>query len=119
MKKSNILIAEDEESLRDTWSLMLAHFDCTVHLASNGQEAIDIINQNEIEVVVTDLQMPIKDGYFVLDHLHSCDKKITTWVCTGELSPSTDLEQFKIDKIVHKPFDMLQTVQELIALVKD
>ena len=116
--KKNILIVEDLSSLRDTWKLIFFNFGVDIHTAANGEEAIEILKEHQIDIIVTDLQMPIKDGYYVLEYLKSNKIEAITWVCSGQLMPSRPLDEFQVDKILLKPFNMIQEVQEIIALVR-
>ena len=119
MKKSKILIVEDEAGIRETWNLMLSHFDFSAHTAANGLEAVRIIEQYPIDVIITDLQMPVKDGFFVLEYIKSNNLDIITWVCSGQLSPNTVLDDYNIDKIILKHFSMLDKVHELISIISE
>ena len=116
MNKDNILLVEDLPSLRDTWELIFSNFGVTIHTASNGDEAVEILKEHPIDIIVTDLQMPVKDGYYVLDYIKSNNLDIITWVCSGQLMPSRPLDEFRVDKILLKPFNMIQEVQEIIKL---
>jgi len=117
MKKSKILIVEDEAELRETWELMLENFDLSPHTASNGLEAVRIMEEYPVDIIITDLQMPVKDGFFVLDYIKSNNLDIITWVCTGQISPNAVLANYNVDKILLKPFSMLNKVQELISII--
>jgi DNA-binding NtrC family response regulator len=112
-----LLIIEDEASLRETWNLMLSHYGFLAHTAANGSDGVKIIQEHPIEIIVTDLQMPIEDGYFVLEYLKSNNLNIKTRVCTGHTS--ADLQKYNIDKIILKPFDMLSEVKEIISIFNE
>ena len=75
MKKSNVLIVEDDKDLRETWQIFFSNFGFSIHTAAHGLDALEIIDQYPLEIVITDLQMPVKDGYFVLEHLKSKEYK--------------------------------------------
>ena len=60
-KKGRILIVEDNEEIREYMREGLArYFDIT--LAGNGEEAMQRMKENEPEVVITDMMMPVMDG---------------------------------------------------------
>ena len=56
-----ILLAEDEEALR-AYKAALEHQGYEVDQASNGQEAVDLAEQNAYQVMIKDIMMPIKTG---------------------------------------------------------
>jgi signal transduction histidine kinase/CheY-like chemotaxis protein len=59
-----VLLAEDNEINQQVAQQILEHHGATVRLASNGQEAIDLLGGDEqFDVVLMDIRMPVKDGY--------------------------------------------------------
>lgn len=69
MGQLKLLIAEDDTVLRD---LYLRKFDPAVYAirtASNGQEALDQISKEAPDLVLLDINMPILDGFGVLERL--------------------------------------------------
>lgn len=59
-----ILVVDDEENIREAARQVLEHFNYQVLLASNGVEAIEIYQQRQgaVDVVLTDMNMPVMDG---------------------------------------------------------
>jgi two-component system chemotaxis response regulator CheY len=59
-----ILIVEDDEGIRDTLNLMLQMEGYEVMQASNGQEALDLLNRCEPpSLILLDLMMPVMNGF--------------------------------------------------------
>ncbi|WCP69957.1 response regulator [Vibrio tubiashii] len=58
-----ILVVDDQETNREVLQRQLKHlgFDC--HLANNGQEALQMWNSHQYQLVITDCHMPVMDGY--------------------------------------------------------
>ncbi len=65
MRKRNILIVEDEVKMRRILEVNLRE-RYNVLLANNGDEALSIIKGNEVNLILTDLKMPGKDGISLL-----------------------------------------------------
>ena len=59
---AKILIDEDEKMLADAFQMILEKAGHTVSVAYNGQEGLDATQQNEPDLILLDLLMPIKDG---------------------------------------------------------
>ena len=116
ISREKILIVEDESRLRETWNEIFQIFGVSPYLAKNGLEAKNIIENHPIEIVVTDIQMPIADGYFVLNFIKSNNLKIKTIVCTGQLDDKAFFE-FDIEKIILKPFNMITEVEYVLSLL--
>ena len=60
-----VLIAEDEKTLGKLLKMMLACGlpDCMVDVVVNGAEAVDAFRKGQYDVLLLDLQMPVKNGY--------------------------------------------------------
>ncbi|MEK6528742.1 MAG: response regulator, partial [Nitrospirota bacterium] len=82
MKKS-ILIVDDDKTTREAVVNALSH-DYITHTASNGQKAMNILNENEdIDIVLTDLMMPEMDGMELLEKINSMNNDIPVIMITG------------------------------------
>lgn len=57
----SILVVEDEEGIRNFMAEHLAQ-DFVVETAANGQQALDILQQGHIDLVISDIMMPVMDG---------------------------------------------------------
>ena len=55
--KRKILVVDDEKSIRDLFTSALSDAGYDVHLAENGEEALDILERQEIELIFLDLKL--------------------------------------------------------------
>ena len=62
-RKPQLLVVEDHEINREVIVHQLHNMDCEVALAVNGYEAIEYVNNNTVDLVLMDCQMPLMDGY--------------------------------------------------------
>lgn len=62
MKGYTLLLVEDNESMR---SFIFERLEVlfTVETAVNGQEALDVLRSNHIDLVISDIMMPVMNGY--------------------------------------------------------
>ncbi|GEM_PF-1485718 len=69
--KETILVAEDEDSVRNYIHVILKKYGYTVLLTSNGQEAIHLLKNNsgEIDLLITDIIMPVMSGKELVDRV--------------------------------------------------
>ncbi|MFD2657128.1 vancomycin resistance response regulator transcription factor, VanR-F/VanR-M family [Gracilibacillus thailandensis] len=65
MKRISILIVDDEQEIRDLIAIHLEKEGYDIIKASDGQEAIHIIETTEIDLLILDIMMPKMDGYEV------------------------------------------------------
>jgi len=66
--QANILIAEDDAVLRDVYVKKFSLAGFQLRAVKNGQEAIDEIAKQTPDLLILDLNMPILDGFGVLEH---------------------------------------------------
>src|SRR5690348_14042815 len=64
-----LLIVDDEESIRDTMALLFELDGFEVKTAENGDKAFAIAQSEPIDIVVTDIRMPVCDGMELLERL--------------------------------------------------
>ncbi len=67
----NILIAEDDNDIRELIKLHLSKEDYEVFLAEDGKKAIDIFDSNNIDLAVLDIMLPFVDGFNILRHIRN------------------------------------------------
>jgi DNA-binding NarL/FixJ family response regulator len=84
-EKIRIAIADDHAVLRESLSALLAsHRDFeVVGTASNGAEALELVEKKSPDVLVLDLFMPGTDGFEVLRQLDRANTKVASLVLTG------------------------------------
>jgi two-component system response regulator (stage 0 sporulation protein F) len=65
-----ILVVDDEENAREALSKILAHDGYDVSSARNGLEALNYLRSKEVELIITDLNMPEMNGMMFLRELN-------------------------------------------------
>lgn len=58
----NILICDDEKDIVDALKIYLNNGDYNIYTAYNGKEAVDLVHQNDIHLILMDIMMPKMDG---------------------------------------------------------
>jgi CheY-like chemotaxis protein len=120
-KFPNILIAEDVESNFLYLKAVLSKLNATIFWAKNGLEAVDICNEESIDLVMMDLQMPEMNGYEATKILKKKFPTLTIIAQTA-FAMSDDREKAMdvgCDDYLAKPIkskDLLATVEKYIKL---
>ncbi len=81
--KFNVLVVDDERNIRTGLGKALELDGYEVHLASDGQEALELVTSNEIDLVITDLKMPRVSGEELLKRVVSTNPAIPVIILTG------------------------------------
>jgi len=102
-----VLVVDDEQDIRDASERILSRAGYQVQKASRGDEALDIINKNWINIVLLDLKMPGMDGLEVLAHIRKLNTEIQVIVITGYATVETAIEAMKQGAydFIPKPFE--------------
>jgi DNA-binding NarL/FixJ family response regulator len=84
-----ILIADDHPSVRLNVRKMFDRVPDfqVIGEASNGLEAIELVEKSQPDVLVLDMQMPVMDGFEVLSHLKKCKSSVRTIILSAHNEP--------------------------------
>lgn len=114
-ERNTVLIVDDEEIIKLTLKDVLKK-EYTVLCASNGQEALDILNKkaSEIGVIVLDIVMPVMDGLSFLEEFHNHQEYTGIPIIVATATEDEELEhkclELGVWDFVMKPYnpDLLQ-----------
>lgn len=122
MKKHNILLIDDDESLRKVISHNLTSEGYRVALASGGREGLDLFKKGEFDLVVTDLKMPDFDGMEVLREVKRLNRDALVIMITayGTIEKAVEALKAGAYDYITKPFnrDELKIAVEKALQVK-
>ena len=93
-KTKKILIVEDEKSLADMLALSLKISGFEVTSAYDGDEAIELLKNQNFDLIMLDLVMPKKDGFTVLADLNAAKIK-TPVIVSSNLFQGEDVKRAK------------------------
>ena len=80
---ANILIVDDEKNIRSGLQIAFEDEGYDTFEAADGQEAWKVINKNTIDLVITDLRMPVMSGYELLKKINAAYPTLPVIVLTG------------------------------------
>jgi CheY-like chemotaxis protein len=111
---SSVLVVEDNDDLRFLYGQALSEEGYDVHLAANGQEALDMLRQMSVipRLILLDLMMPVMDGKEFLVHQAADPSLANIPVVICSASRAGVSAQMRLLK---KPVDL----QTLLDLVKE
>jgi len=117
---ANILVVDDEEQLRTFLTLVLEEGGYDVKVAGDGIEALKSYHQHPVDLVITDIVMPEKEGIELIRELRNIYPKVKIIAMSGG-SRNTVLENnltlakyLGADFILSKPF----SDEEILEAIK-
>jgi len=101
-----ILVVDDEENFRSTLKDFLSEYDNEVLTAENGVEALEILDKFDVNLIISDLRLPIMDGITFTRKVREKGKEIPVIVMTAYASIETAVEAMKSGAAdyITKPF---------------
>lgn len=115
-----ILIVEDETAAASTLAEFLETFGYETRIADNGQEAIDLCEQDRFDLVLTDIRMPVLDGWHLVSRLQELCPQVPVVMMSGHAGPDVAVRkaELPVKALLMKPLDLrevLATVERLLA----
>ncbi|MEN8303215.1 MAG: ATP-binding protein [Campylobacterota bacterium] len=102
-EKATVLIADDIELNRNLIKEYLQNTSLLILEAKDGQEAVNAVKENEIDLVLMDIRMPNKDGYEAVREIKEF-KDVPVIAITASVVSTQDSEENRIfDDFLHKP----------------
>jgi len=113
-----ILLVDDERSIRESLSKILRAENYEVALADSGEEAIQKQRIERIDLLILDLNMPVKNGWVTLGSLVQSTPLLPIIIITGRPNQRVLAENGGADVLMEKPLDvplLLQTIRNLLS----
>ncbi|MGR7911420.1 response regulator transcription factor [Lysinibacillus capsici] len=116
----NILIVEDDFNTRKLMYAILKHNGFQPYTACDGLEALDIMEQQHLDLVVVDLMMPRLDGYKLTEHIRTIWGEIPIMMVTARHEPIDKKQGFLAgtDDYMTKPVDEEEFILRIKALLR-
>ncbi len=117
-----IMVVDDESSIRLVSEVILRQHGYRVLLASDGPEALNLMDahRGEIDLVVTDLAMPVMSGLVLVRALRKIQRDLKIIVSTGraeEFEPA-EIARLEINDTLSKPYRMKSLLLKVDSLVE-
>jgi nitrogen regulation protein NR(I) len=111
-----ILVVDDEPNLRRVLSAQLERDGYDVHAAEDGEQALSILKEHHIDLVITDLRMPRIDGMELLRRAQKLDAELPVVMITAHGTVDNAVEALKTGAFDYltKPFDQIE-VRTIVA----
>jgi len=117
MLKDKILVADDEQSMREFLDIMLKKEGYKVSLAPNGEEVLKLIEKDIFDLILMDIRMPRLDGISTLKKIKAISQETIVIMITAYASADTAIRAMKEGAYdyITKPFK----VEEIKLIIKN
>lgn len=116
----HILIADDDKNTRMYFRALLENNGYTVSVADNGENALDIMDKEHIDLVVLDIMMPKMDGYEFTKILRETDDNLPILMVSAKQLPIDKNRGFAVgtDDYMTKPVNQDEFLYRIKALLR-
>ena len=113
--KIKVLLVDDEEDFVESLAERLQLRNFEVKSALNGDDAIKLVSENEFDVIILDVKMPVKSGIETLKEIKNINQLSEVIMLTGHATVESAIQGMKLGAYdyIMKPTD----TEELIKLV--
>ncbi len=116
----NILIVDDDKNIRKLMQVVLERQGFKVYSASDGVEALKVIDEVKINLAIVDIMMPNMDGYEFTRTLRDGNEELSVLMLSAKQLPEDRKKGFLagIDDYMTKPVDIEELVLHVKALLR-
>ena len=116
----NILIVDDDKNIRKLMQVVLERQGFNVYTASDGMQALKVIDEVKINLAIVDIMMPNMDGYEFTKTLRDGNEDLSVLMLSAKQLPEDRKKGFVagIDDYMTKPVDIEELVLHVKALLR-
>ncbi len=110
-----LLIVEDDPGFSSYLKRLLRNKDLHILMANSGQQAIECLNANSVDLVLQDIGLPDIDGYQVMDHIVKTLPETLVIVMTGEVTVESAIQALRRGAYdyLRKPFETTELINTI------
>lgn len=112
-----ILLVDDEQELRDIFASELRESSFTVHTADGVDSALAILQNQNVDVVVSDLYMPGGTGLDLIAKLKNMGHKAPFLLVSGDDAIVPEAKQKGVKDVLVKPFEPEDLIQKIKSVL--
>ena len=117
---TNILLVDDNKKIRKLMEIYLVKDGFNIFHGENGEDALDVLDDTKIDLIVADIMMPKMDGYELVKELRDAGYELPILMVTAKDTYPDKKMGFELgaDDYMTKPIDMEEMVLRVRALLR-
>ncbi|HKJ44846.1 MAG TPA: response regulator [Balneolales bacterium] len=118
MTKGTVLIVDDEQAIRESISLVLEDEGYNCLTAANGKKGLELIKSQKIDVLITDIHMPVMNGLDLFKKVKEVSQYTKTIIITAYSETDTAIETIHEGAAGYfiKPLDFDELIERVNSL---
>jgi CheY-like chemotaxis protein len=115
LEDATILVVDDEPELREIFAAWLNRKGCTVLIAANGVEALGILEKAKVDVLVSDIRMPVMGGVPLIREIYARKLIIPSIIFVsgfGDIDPR-EMYGLGVEALMEKPLSRKDLIRAL------
>ncbi len=115
-----LLVVDDEKEIRDSLALRYKMKGYETRVAENGEKALDILSEESINIMISDIKMPVMNGVKLMRQVRTEYPMVKVVMITGYVTLDNALACYRYGAhdVVFKPFEDLNELDESIEEIK-
>ena len=115
-----ILVAEDDHAIRTLITTKLKQENYTIYTAENGEEALSVMDKHQVDLLISDIMIPVMDGYSLVKALRETKHTLPILMITAKSQLESLEEAFTlgVDDYMVKPIRLEELALRVRALLR-
>ena len=115
-----ILVAEDDHAIRTLITTKLKQENYTIYTAENGEDALSVMEKHQVDLLISDIMMPVMDGYSLVKALRETKHTLRILMITAKSQLESLEEAFTlgVDDYMVKPIRLEELALRVRALLR-
>lgn len=124
LEDATVLVVDDEEDLREIFGAWLGRRGCTVLTAANGAEALKVLETAKVDVLVSDIRMPVMGGVALVRRVYELELEVPSIIFVsgyGDVEPR-EMYGLGVEALIEKPLnrkDFIRTLEQCLMELEE
>jgi len=121
IKKMKILLIDDDELIRDSFSMAFSHKGCFLMAVETAEEGLLVLQDNKFDIIISDFTLPGMNGMDFFKQAAINETDTANVLISGNITSErlSEKNKAKVHDFVQKPFSVTALAHTLAALTEN